>query len=513
VADLHIELVKAREEIEQYARSYGLDFYQTIFEVLEFDEVNQVAAYGGFPTRYPHWSFGMEYEQLSKGYEFGLSKIYEMVINNNPCYAYLMKSNPLVDQKLVMAHVYAHCDFFKNNYWFSKTNRRMMDEMANHGTRVRRYIDKYGFDVVEKFIDICLSIDNLIDSHSVFITRAQDLSEPLRDFLEDDDEKDPSSRQKVPKLKSKDYMDAYINPPDFMEAQRKKVEERRQKKKKFPEEPTKDVLAFLLTHAPLEKWQRDVLSILREEAYYFAPQAQTKIMNEGWAAYWHSTIMTQKVLKDSEVIDYADHHSGTLATHPSRLNPYKLGIELFRNIEERWNKGRFGKEYDDCTSLVEKKNWDKKLNLGRQKIFEVRKVYNDLTFLDEFLTAEFCFEQKMFTFGFNSKSGNWEVFSREFEKVKKQILTSLTNLGNPIIYVTDANFENRGELLLEHQHEGIDLRVDWARDTLTNLHAVWKRPVNLLTAVDGRGKLLSYDGSEHKDRSVDEKKPAPPDSV
>jgi len=100
-----------QREIEAYARAYGLDFYEVIFEVLDADEINEIAAYGGFPTRYPHWSFGMAYEELRTGYEYGLSKIYEMVINNDPCYAYLMRSNNIVDQKLVMAHVYAHCDF------------------------------------------------------------------------------------------------------------------------------------------------------------------------------------------------------------------------------------------------------------------------------------------------------------------------------------------------------------------------------------------------------------------
>ena len=153
----------------RHARNYGLDFFPTIFEVVDADELNAIASFGGFPTRYPHWRFGMEYEQLSKGYTYGLQKIYEMVINNNPCYAYLMRSNALVDQKLVMAHVYGHCDFFKNNYWFSQTNRKMMDEMANHGNRIRRYMDRFGVDEVEAFIDACLSIEDLIDIHSPFI--------------------------------------------------------------------------------------------------------------------------------------------------------------------------------------------------------------------------------------------------------------------------------------------------------------------------------------------------------
>jgi stage V sporulation protein R len=126
------DLETARRETERYAREYGLDFYDVVFEMLDYDQLNEVAAYGGFPTRYPHWRFGMDYDQLSKSHAWGLSKIYEMVINNNPVYAYLMKSNSPAEQKLVMAHVFGHADFFKNNLWFSKTNRRMIDAMANH---------------------------------------------------------------------------------------------------------------------------------------------------------------------------------------------------------------------------------------------------------------------------------------------------------------------------------------------------------------------------------------------
>ena len=137
MATLSEELQALQEEIEGHARSYGLDFFPVIFEILDYRSLNQVAAFGGFPTRYPHWRFGMEYEYLTKSYSYGLSKIYEMVINNDPCYAYLLECNARVDQKLVMAHVYGHNDFFKNNIWFSRTNRKMMDETANHGNRIR----------------------------------------------------------------------------------------------------------------------------------------------------------------------------------------------------------------------------------------------------------------------------------------------------------------------------------------------------------------------------------------
>src|SRR3954467_6079071 len=143
------ELSRIRDQIRAYAEGFGLDFFETIFEMVDYEQINSLAAFGGFPVRYPHWRFGMDYDQLSKGYSWGLQKIYEMVINTDPSYAYLMKSNSVTDQKTVMAHVYGHVDFFKNNIFFQHTNRKMIDEMANHATRIRRYIDKQGIEPVE----------------------------------------------------------------------------------------------------------------------------------------------------------------------------------------------------------------------------------------------------------------------------------------------------------------------------------------------------------------------------
>src|SRR6187431_1009281 len=146
-------MAEIQGQMEQHARSYGLDFFNTIFEVVDHDQLSAVAALGGFPTRYPHWRFGMEYDQLIKGHTYGLSTIYEMVINNNPSYAYLLEGNEIVTQKMVMAHVTGHVDFFKHNMWFAHTNRKMLDEMANHASRIQRIVDRYGYDLVEDFID------------------------------------------------------------------------------------------------------------------------------------------------------------------------------------------------------------------------------------------------------------------------------------------------------------------------------------------------------------------------
>src|SRR4051794_9137994 len=215
--NLPADLRELQLEIEGHARAFGLDFYETIFEVLDYDELSEIAALGGFPTRYPHWRFGLEEEQLAQGYRYGLQKIYEMVITNAPCYADPLRWNQLVDQKLVMAHVYGHNDFFKNNICFSRTNRKMMDEMANHGNRIRSFMERFGEETVENFVDSCLSLENLIDIHSPFIKRRDEVSR--YDFRPEDEEEDGGS-----KFQSKGYMDGYINPPEFLREQARRKE-------------------------------------------------------------------------------------------------------------------------------------------------------------------------------------------------------------------------------------------------------------------------------------------------
>ena len=299
-------------------------------------------------------------------------------------------------------------------------------------------------------------------------------------------------------------MDEYINPPGVLKARRpgsRRPSSRRPSS--FPEQPETDVLLFLIEHAPLKPWQRDVLAIVRDEAYYFAPQGQTKIMNEGWASYWHSTIMTTKTLDPSELIDYADHHSGTMATSPAGSTRTSSASSCFRDIEERWNKGQFGPEYDDCDDLREAADaGTSSSGLGRQKIFEVRRIHNDMTFIDTFLTPDFCRRHKLFSFKYNDQDETYEIESREFKKIKERLLFSLTNFGQPIIRVKDGNYRNRGELYLQHEHFGIDLKLDHAQDTLRHLHRLWTRPVHIETCVDGRTTLFSFDGSDHTIRPL-----------
>jgi stage V sporulation protein R len=311
--------------------------------------------------------------------------------------------------------------------------------------------------------------------------------------------------ESVPRLQAKDYMEDFVNPEAYLDEQRRKKKEESEKKRKFPEEPDQDALLFLMQNAPLTKWQRNVLGMIRDEAYYYAPQGMTKIMNEGWASYWHAKILTghPDIMLPSEVIDFADRHSGVTVTHRGRLNPYKLGIELFRHIEWRWDTGRFGKEWDQCDDMAERANWNRPTGKGREKIFEVRKHHNDVTFLDEYLTPEFCAAQQLFTFAHNPKANEWQIATREFAEVKRKLLSQLTNMGQPVIVVDDADFQGRSELLLTHRHEGVDLDERWTRATMQNLFVLWKRPVHVASKKGDKGVLHSFDGKEAKSKAWD----------
>ncbi|MDE3269536.1 MAG: SpoVR family protein [Pseudomonadota bacterium] len=477
------------KEIEKVARQSGLEPCTTIFELVDYKQLNEIAAYMGFPTRYPHWRFGMEYEKLAKSYTYGLAIIYEMVINNDPCYAYLLRANDLVYQKTVIAHVFAHCDFFMKNFWFSKSNRKMLNNMANHGTVVRSLINELGHDQVEAFIDCCLSVENLIDIHA-----------PFKEKKKFDREHEDIINTDRLKLQAKSYMDAYINPQDYLNAQRKILEAKQTQDSVLnAETDEQDVLNFLLLHAPLKNWEWQILNIIRSEAYYFAPQAQTKILNEGWATYWHSKIMTDLYpLSAAEIVDYCDHYAGIVASSPTQINPYKIGIELLRYCEQRWDKGKFGISYLECEDFSERQNWDKQALKGRDKLFEVRSIHNDVTFIDAFLDEDFCHQHKMFLYDYDPESKAYKINTRDFKAIKRSLLDQLTNIGNPVIVVKDGNYNNRQELLLQHKFTGQALHHGYTLETLQNLYRMWKRPVLIETADDDGRKRIRYDGSSHR---------------
>jgi stage V sporulation protein R len=206
-------------------------------------------------------------------------------------------------------------------------------------------------------------------------------------------------------------------------------------------------------------------------------------------------MMTQLApLNESEIVDSCDHYAGVVATHGGRLNPYKLGVELLRHVEKRWDEGKFGIDYINCDDPKVRREWNTQAGLGRQKIFEVRKFHNDITFIDEFLDEDFCHQTKMFIYDVDPKTGRQVISSRDFGKIKQQLLSQITNFGQPLIDIVDANFKNRGELLLTHQFSGVEIKHDYAIETLKCLYRIWNRPVHIETWSEDSKKRITWDG-------------------
>jgi len=405
-------------------------------------------------------------------YDFGLSKIYEVVINSNPSYAFLLETNSPTQNKMVIAHVLGHIDFFKNNVYFSKTNRRMVDEAALHARRMGEYEFKYGRKVVEEFLDAVLSIEEHVDPNFFIRKRNQK--------AENEDEK-KSDRREGP-------YDDLLSKEERNEGDPSKEDKDNQRKRKLSfEVPEKDLVYFLMKYSPtLEPWQRDVMAMLHEEMEYFVPQMQTKIMNEGWASIWHSRIMREMDLPTNEHLEFAELHAGVVSPHKGQLNPYYLGYKIFEDIEKRW----------DNPSAEERKKFGRAGGEGRAKMFEVRELDNDISFLRNYLTEELCDELDLYVYQLVDEE-DWTVTEKNWEKVRDQLTGNMTNFGFPYIEVVDGDYDGNSELYMVHRFEGVELDMKYARKTLEYVHKLWGRDVHLETRVDDESLVMHYDGNEH----------------
>ncbi len=391
---LHDEAVR----IEAAARAAGLDFFEVVFESLAAEEVNAVAAYGGFAQRYTSWRFGMDFERLQKGYAYGFSKIYELAINGDPTLAFLVRSNSHMEQKLVMAHVFGHADFFRHNIWFEPTDRGMVARMAQHGERVQACMDSHGRDRVERFLDRVLALDTLLDPYQ------------------------PQRQRWSTECAPSPY----------------------------------DLLGFLARRAPLEDWQVELVQIVRAEAYYFLPQRQTKIINEGWACYWHSKLLTGGLLDDSEIIEFSECHAGATADSGG-LNPYKLGLELYRYAE------RSGED-----------------------LFALRRKHTDLSFLDDWVGEGFARQSTLFA--------RQMAQGKAWQDCKEELMQGLAWCGSPKIHVRDLEQSSGSVLELVHEHDGRDLHAQDAVAILADLALLWGAPVRLQTRSKGEVHSLEVGG-------------------
>jgi stage V sporulation protein R len=475
--DLEItNLEKAVEQIWEIAQRFGLDPFPTNFELVPAAVMYEVGSYA-LPGRYSHWTFGKAYHRMKTMYDFGLSKIYEVVINTNPSYGFLLETNSPIQNKMVIAHVLGHVDFFKNNVYFSKTNRRMVESVSTHARRIMDYEFKHGRKAVERFLDAVLAIEEHINPN--FFIKPDSASEEEKG-------KGPIRR---PQSKYDDLwnLDRDLISVELPDPGSENGDGGEQKPRLYL--PEKDLVFYIMRNSPiLSDWQRDLIAMVHEEMEYFVPQMQTKIMNEGWASYWHARIMRELDLGDQEHLEFAELHSGVVSPQKGQLNPYYLGYKIYEDIERRW----------DNPSAEEKEKLGRNGNEGREKIFEVREIDNDVSFLRNYLTEDLCEELDLFVYELVDEE-EWKITDKSWQRVRDQLVGNMTNFGFPFLQVEDGDYDGNRELYLKHYYEGTELDLRYARKALEHVFTLWGRTVHLETVVDGESTVMHFNGEEHSD--------------
>lgn len=482
------ELETAIGRAWEIAKEFGLDPFSTHFELVPAAIMYEFGAYG-LPGRFSHWTHGKAYHQLKTMYDYGLSKIYELVINTNPSQAFLLSGNTNLQNILVAAHVLGHTDFFKNNIGFAATDRRMAETASLHAQRVRNYELKHGTKEVEEFLDAVLSIQLNIDSVDLERPTGEEYKTRSREnFLKEQEAK----RRRV------------ISPyEDLMSKEERKKPEKTDTKVPFPTEEEQDLLWFIgeFSPKPLEDWQKDTIAIVRSEMQYFLPQMKTKIMNEGWATFWHARIMREMgergYLTPGEDIKWMEMHAGVAMPHYLRVNPYWLGWRIWEDIHRKFQGLPHPKGKKERNWRAEEVKPESLKGRDEYDIFLVRaNTTNDQEFLRNYLTPTLIEDLELYVYGV--QNGDLVVEQKDPEIIRGTLINALTNFGEPVIRVAVGGGDYKGnqELYLKHAWEGQDLDINWAKRTLRAIYKLWGRPVHLETIFEGEPTLITCTDGE-----------------
>ncbi len=447
------------ERIACVAEDMGLDCFPQEFELCDHNEMLGYMAYSGMPSHYPHWSYGKAYEKLRTLYQYGVQGLpYEMVINSNPCLAYLMADNSLTLNVLTIAHVYGHNDFFKNNFTFSSTRPEFtIGTFKSHAERVRTYLEdpSIGIQRVESVLDA---------AHALSLQCRRNLAIRKLD-RKTQEERALRSAQPAPDPHRTIHPKREYEEPDL---------------RRVPLEPDEDVLLFIRDHNPfLTAWERDLLTIVHEESQYFIPQIETKIMNEGWASFWHYQIMNALDLPENMKLEFLVHHHRVLQPQPGGLNPYHLGFVLWKHIYETHEGG------GDL----------RRRSPARDALFAARESERDRSFLRRFLTEHLIRELGLFEYAEKNRDlVVTEVADDEgWEKIRDSLLRTVGMSAVPVVKVLDADFEGNRALLLGHEFDGRELDLEHAEKTLGFAYRLWGRPVLLDTVIENTPCLFIFD--------------------
>jgi stage V sporulation protein R len=431
------------------AGELGFDVPDVVYHLVRPEEVYFAAA-NGLPARYSSARWGAQFDDAYGRYRRGQDRIYELIFNTRPAHAFLMDGNSLVAQTLVIAHCLGHGYVFENNAWLGAVNRDIMPRVISAADRIADYMGAHGRDRVEDFIDAC---------HAIAIHQPQ--AQLIR--------KAPASE---PEHRARSY-DALF--PDEVAADRERMEtERTALRQRFPREPRADLLTFIEAHAHgLDDWQRDVITIVSSEQSYFLPQMRTQIINEGAAVLAHQEICQRLFLSADRYWEYEQLNASVIQPHPGRLNPYNLGITILREVM------RIATDPD----AEERERWRW---AGHVDPFEqVRRVigsYDDEALLREFLTPKVCELCRLYAFEhLQPDPRQIRVSSREADEIRDVLIRQRSTFGIPHIEIIDADFRGRGELLLEHHHDGVGLDEEYAQGTLTQIALLWGKPCTVRT--------------------------------
>jgi stage V sporulation protein R len=459
--------------IRDKALEFGLDPFPQEFEICDHHEMLSAMAYHGMPSHYPHWSYGKSFEKLKTLYDYGVSGLpYEMVINANPSLAYLMRDNSLLLQILTIAHVYGHNDFFRHNFTFSHTRPEyVLAKFRGHAGRVRAYSEdpSIGPNGVERVLDA---------AHALSLQCRRNLS-----------------IKKLPYEEERRRLALAARPREHpYDALHKRAEPEEPDPHKVPPSPEEDLLLFIRDHNRfLEAWERDLLTIVVEQTQYFIPQIETKIMNEGWASFWHREILNSLDLPQDLYLEFLVRHNQVLRPIPGGLNPYHLGLKVWDDLLSR----------ADQPTPEEREVYGQAGGEDFAKLFEVRAADRDVSFLRRFLTQPLM--QALDLFEYQTRGDEQvvaEVSDEEgWRQVKKTLLRGVGMGGVPVIKVEDADHGRSGALYLRHYHDGRDLHQGYGERTLAHLYELWGRKVVLETVLGGKKAVFSFDDNGFSSRA------------
>jgi len=426
------ELEEWDNKICEIARGHGLDWYPIAYETCDYREMIGHMSYHGMPSHYANWSYGKAFERTHFMYNAGAEGLpYELIINSDPSIAYLMLENPLYLQILIMAHCVGHSDFFKKNRTFKDTDAATVTmRFRNAAKRIKGYIEdpSIGIEAVERIIDACHAFTYQTDRRGRTRLPEKELKKKYAEMVKND---------KIGIWK-------YFN----LES--------------VPLEPEYDILGFVLeNNHKLTDWQKDIIEIIHDESLYFWPQIRTKVMNEGWASFWHYRILHDLELPDEYHIPFLKTHNAVLRPWGLKINPYHLGFEIFNDIEKRF---------------------------GIEECFLAREVCNDESFIMQYLTEEKARELNLFTFSPKSgKNPDWTIDDivedeDSWHNVRAALLKTVSGNMIPVIYVDNVDGQNT--LVLRHEHDGRDLELDYADNCVRLMKELWNGPVKLMTIVE-----------------------------